>query len=102
MEVTKETGYCFNDLNQVVELADSLLAADLESSLYFERGKFYLELTFTDTDYAEIKPADAWAIANEYGIKVKANEMARVRINGKQIIAHDDLGCLRHYFSKIK
>ncbi|UZX32047.1 adaptor protein MecA [Lactobacillus helsingborgensis] len=101
-KLQKKQGYCFNDLNQVVELADSLLAADLESSLYFERGKFYLELTFTDTDYAEIKTADAWAIANEYGIKVKANEMARVRINGKQIIAHDALGCLRHYFSKIK
>lgn len=100
-KLQKKQAYSFNDLNQVVELADSLQADDLASSLYFERGKFYLELIFTDQDYLEIKPADAWAIANEYGIKVKASEMARVRINGKCLIAHEALEKLQDYFSNI-
>ena len=86
----------------MTELAESLKANDLASSLYFERGKFYLELIFTSQDYSEIKPADAWAIANEYGIKVKTSEMARVRTNGKCLLTNDALDQLRHYFSGIK
>jgi len=101
-KLQKKQAYSFNDLNQVVELADSLQADDLDSSLYFERSKFYLELIFTDQDYAEIKPADAWAIANEYGIQVKTGEIARVRTNGKCLIANQALAKLRDYFSDIK
>ncbi|KJY57256.1 Competence negative regulator MecA [Lactobacillus kullabergensis] len=101
-KLQKKQAYCFNDLDQVTELADSLEASDLSSSLYFERGKFYLELIFTDQEYSEIKPADAWAIANEYGIKVKTSEMARVRTNGKCLLSHDALDRLRQYFSDIK
>ena len=101
-KLQKKQAYCFTDLDQVTELADSLEASDLSSSLYFERGKFYLELIFTDQEYSEIKPADAWAIANEYGIKVKTSEMARVRTNGKCLLSHDALDRLRQYFSDIK
>ena len=101
-KLQKKQAYSFTDLDQVTELADSLEASDLSSSLYFERGKFYLELIFTDQEYSEIKPADAWAIANEYGIKVKTSEMARVRTNGKCLLSHDALDRLRQYFSDIK
>ena len=101
-KLQKKQAYSFTDLDQVTELADSLEASDLSSSLYFERGKFYLELIFTSQDYSEIKPADAWAIANEYGIKVKTSEMARVRTNGKCLLTNDALDQLRHYFSGIK
>ena len=101
-KLQKKQAYSFTDLDQVTELAESLKANDLSSSLYFERGKFYLELIFTSQDYSEIKPADAWAIANEYGIKVKTSEMARVRTNGKSLLTNDALDQLRHYFSGIK
>ncbi|KJY58806.1 Competence negative regulator MecA [Lactobacillus kimbladii] len=101
-KLQKKQAYSFTDLDQVTELAESLKANDLSSSLYFERGKFYLELIFTSQDYSEIKPADAWAIANEYGIKVKTSEMARVRTNGKCLLTNDALDQLRHYFSGIK
>ena len=101
-KLQKKQAYSFTDLDQVTELAESLEASDLCSSLYFERGKFYLELIFTSQDYSEIKPADAWAIANEYGIKVKTSEMARVRTNGKCLLTNDALDQLRHYFSGIK
>ena len=101
-KLQKKQAYSFTDLDQVTELADSLETSDLSSSLYFERGKFYLELIFTSQDYSEIKPADAWAIANEYGIKVKTSEMARVRTNGKCLLTNDALDQLRHYFSGIK
>ena len=101
-KLQKKQAYSFTDLDQVTELAESLKANDLSSSLYFERGKFYLELIFTSQDYSEIKPADAWAIANEYGIKVKTSEMARVRTNGKCLLTNDALDLLRHYFSGIK
>ena len=101
-KLQKKQAYSFTDLDQVTELAESLKANDLSSSLYFERGKFYLELIFTSQDYSEINPADAWAIANEYGIKVKTSEMARVRTNGKCLLTNDALDQLRHYFSGIK
>ena len=101
-KLQKKQAYSFTDLDQVTELSESLEANDLSSSLYFERGKFYLELIFTSQDYSEIKPADAWAIANEYGIKVKTSEMARVRTNGKCLLTNDALDQLRHYFSGIK
>ena len=101
-KLQKKQAYSFTDLDQVTELAESLKANDLFSSLYFEQGKFYLELIFTSQDYSEIKPADAWAIANEYGIKVKTSEMARVRTNGKCLLTNDALDQLRHYFSGIK
>ncbi|WEV39105.1 adaptor protein MecA [Lactobacillus sp. ESL0680] len=96
----KKQAYSFKDLDPLTELADNLRASDLSSSLYFERGEFFLELTFNNENYAEIKPADAWAIANEYGIKVKISEMARVRTTGKCLIACDALGQLRKYFDK--
>ncbi|WEV71348.1 adaptor protein MecA [Lactobacillus sp. ESL0785] len=98
----KKQAYSFDDLDALTELADNLRVSDLGSSLYFERGKFFLELTFANEDYAEIKPADAWAIANEYGLKVKSEEMARVRTTGKCLIASDALGQLRHYFGHAK
>lgn len=101
-KLQKKQAYCFDDFNDVTELAESLLASDLSSSLYFERGKFYLDLTFTDENYVELKPADAWIIANEYGTKVKATDMARVRTTGKCLIEHDALQELRRYFSHIK
>ena len=101
-KLQKKQAYSFTDLDQVTELSESLKANDLSSSLYFERGKFYLELIFTSQDYSEINPADAWAIANEYGIKVKTSEMARVRTNGKCLLTNDALDQLRHYFSGIK
>ncbi|MBA1394732.1 hypothetical protein EQ500_12805, partial [Lactobacillus sp. XV13L] len=98
----KEQAYCFDDIDRVTELADSLRVSDLSSSLYFERGKFYLDLDFQDENYVELKPDDAWAIATEYGLKVKRSEMARVKTTGKCLIAHDALEQLRNYFTKTK
>lgn len=70
--------YSFDELGNLVELADSLKVSDLASSLYYLRGKYYLKLAFLDENYAELKPADAWAIANEYGIKIDDEEMKTV------------------------
>lgn len=98
----KRQAYSFMDFNDVTELAESLIVSDLSSSLYFERGRFYLDLAFTDENYVELAPADAWIIANEYGTKVKANAMARVRTTGKCLIDGDALPKLRRYFSHLK
>lgn len=94
----KKQAYSFSDIDRVTELAESLQASDISSSLYFERGAFFLDLSYTSDNYSELKPADAWAIANEYGIKVKQSEMARVRTTGKCLIKQDALDHLRHYF----
>lgn len=92
--------YSFSDLEFVVELADNLLAPDLSSSLYYERNRFYLDLAFDNENYSELKPADAWAIANEYGTKVKPEEMGRVRTTAKCLIKQDALEQLRQTFAK--
>lgn len=94
--------YKFNDLGEAAELTDSLHVSDLASSLYLYEGEFYLKLAFLDENYSELKPADAWAIANEYGIKVNAAKMNQVKINGKCLLRQDALGNLRRYFYQVR
>ena len=90
--------YSFDELGNLVELADSLKVSDLASSLYYLRGKYYLKLAFLDENYAELKPADAWAIANEYGIKIDDEEMKTVKETGKSLLNRDALDYIRYYF----
>ncbi|MFJ6932788.1 MAG: adaptor protein MecA [Lactobacillus gallinarum] len=90
--------YSFDELGNLVELADSLKVSDLASSLYYLRGKYYLKLAFLDENYAELKPADAWAIANEYGIKIDDEEMKMVKETGKCLLNRDALDYIRYYF----
>lgn len=90
--------YSFDELGNLVELADSLKISDLASSLYYLRGKYYLKLAFLDENYAELKPADAWAIANEYGIKIDDEEMKTVKETGKCLLNRDALDYIRYYF----
>lgn len=67
----------FDDIDNLLALADSLKVSDLASSVYYYKQQFYLKLAFMDENYAEIKPADAWAIANEFGRQVSADEFSR-------------------------
>lgn len=90
--------YSFDELGNLVELADSLKVSDLASSLYYLRGKYYLKLAFLDENYAELKPADAWAIANEYGIKIDDEEMKTVKETGKCLLNRDALDYICYYF----
>lgn len=90
--------YSFDELGNLVELADSLKVSDLASSLYYLRGKYYLKLAFLDENYAELKPADAWAIANEYGIKIDDEEMKTAKETGKCLLNRDALDYIRYYF----
>lgn len=90
--------YSFDELGNLVELADSLKVSDLASSLYYLRGKYYLKLAFLDENYAELKPADAWAIANEYGIKIDDQETKTVKETGKCLLNRDALDYIRYYF----
>lgn len=92
--------YSFNDLGTVIELADNLRANDIASSLYYQRGKYFMEIAFLSEEYSELKPNDAWAIANEYGIKINEKEMNSVKEIGKCLFRQDALGNIRHYFIK--
>ncbi|RVU71299.1 MULTISPECIES: adaptor protein MecA [Lactobacillus] len=90
--------YRFNDLSTVIELADNLHASDLASNLYYDQGKYFIELAFVSDEYQELKPIDAWAIANEYGIKINKQEMQNIKRVGKCLMHQDALGNIRHYF----
>lgn len=96
----KRHAYRFTELGNLIELADNLRVSDLASSLYYQRGQYYFELAFLDEDYAELKPADAWAIANEYGIKIDDEEMNTIKETGKCLMSQDALGHIRYYFLK--
>lgn len=91
--------YRFDDIDNVAALADALKVSDLASSVYYYDGKFYLELAFMDENYAEIKPADAWAIANEFGYQVSKDNMQDAKERGKCVLRQDALGYLRRNFS---
>ncbi|WP_201331607.1 adaptor protein MecA, partial [Lactobacillus nasalidis] len=88
----------FDDIDDLLALADSLLVSDLASSVYYYKHKFYLKLAFMDENYAEIKPADAWAIANEFGYQVPEREMLQAQEHGQCLFQQDALGALRRQF----
>lgn len=98
-EVKSKQSYRFSDIDQVVALADNLRVQDLASSLYFYKGNFYLELAFLDLQFAEMKPADAWVIANEFGMQVDPRQFKSIKEVGRYLLAQDALGHLREYFS---
>lgn len=93
--------YLFNDLSEVIELADNLQAADIASSLYYKNGNYFLELAFLNEDYSELSPNDAWAIANEYGIKISDQHINMIKEIGDCIFRQDALGNIRHYFLNV-
>lgn len=99
-ERSMKHAYSFNDLGTVIELADNLRADDIASSLYYQRGKYFMEIAFLSEEYSELKPNDAWSIANEYGIKINEKEMNSVKEIGKCLFRQDALGNIRHYFIK--
>lgn len=92
--------YEFDDLGALIELADNLKVNDLASSLYYEDGKYYLELAFLNEIYPELKPADAWAIANEYGININDEKLDAIKCTSKCILYRDALNSIRTYFCK--
>ncbi|GFP01860.1 hypothetical protein LHEW6_16930 [Lactobacillus helveticus] len=61
-----------------------------------------MKLAFLDENYAELKPADTWAIANEYGIKIDDEEMKTVKEIGKCLLNRDALEYIRYYFVQKK
>lgn len=97
-ETKMRQGYCFDDINQVVAVADNLRVQDLASSLYYWKGHFYLELAFLGADFSELLPQDAWTVANEYGIQTDNKTMKSVKEIGKCLLMRDALGSLRKYF----
>ena len=89
----------FDDIDDLLALADSLKVSDLASSVYYYKQQFYLKLAFMDENYAEIKPADAWAIANEFGRQVSADEFQQAQAHGQCLFQQDALGALRRQFA---
>lgn len=89
----------FDDIDNLLALADSLKVSDLASSVYYYKQQFYLKLAFMDENYAEIKPADAWAIANEFGRQVSADEFQQAQAHGQCLFQQDALGALRRQFA---
>lgn len=93
--------YEINNIDAVVGLADSLQVQGLASSLYTYRHNYYLDMAFLDDNYVELKPSDAWAIANEFGTKVSMDKFDSIKKQGKRLITQDALGNLRRYFAKV-
>lgn len=98
-EEINQAYYAFKDLGDLIELAPSISVEDLASSLYLYQGTYFLNLRFLTDDYVELDPKDAWALANEYGTKVKKAEMRLAENQGKCIFARDALGNINRYFN---
>lgn len=91
--------YKFDDLSLATALADNLRSDNIASNLYLYKGQYFMKLVFVEGDFAELEPADAWAIANEFGIKIDNENMRTVENIGRLIIQRDALGTLRRYFA---
>ena len=92
--------YVLNNIDMVVGLADTLKVEGLASSLYTYLHQYYLDLAFLDDNYIEMKPEDAWAIANEFGNNISFKKFKKIKNNAKQLLEEDALGKLRRYFAK--
>ena len=92
--------YVLDNIDMVAGLADALKVEGLASSLYTYLHQYYLDLAFLDDNYIEMKPADAWAIANEFGNNISLKKFQKIKIKAKQLIEEDALGNLRQYFTK--
>lgn len=103
VELAENTRRVFKlkNIDYVVGLADSLFVDGLASSLYIYHHEYYLDLAFID-EYAEMKPNDVWAIANEFGLGMSMKKFNKIKPKAKPIIFQDALGNLRHYFSNSK
>lgn len=92
--------YVLDNIDMVAGLADALKVEGLASSLYTYLHQYYLDLAFLDDNYIEMKPADAWTIANEFGNNISLKKFQKIKIKAKQLIEEDALGNLRQYFTK--
>lgn len=90
--------YIFPNLEAVIELADNLRVPDLASSLYYYKQQYFMILSFLSSDYAELKPRDAWSIANEFGRRISQNEMKTVKEVGQCLFGQNALANVRYYF----
>lgn len=90
--------YEFDNIDDVVGLADSLKVDGLASSLYTYLHHYYLDLAFLDDNYIEMKPSDAWAIANEFGTSLSEKKFGKIKSFARKLIEQDALGNLRRYF----
>lgn len=90
--------FAFDDLNDLIGLAESLKASDLASALYTFKGRYFIELSFLDDRYDELTPADAWAIAGEYGTPIPIDQVTAMKQDLKVLIERDALASLRYYF----
>lgn len=86
------------NIEAAISLADALVVPELASSLYVYRHTYYLDCAFLDSGFSEMKPADAWIIANEFGQGMTEKEFAPIKKMGKCLIRQDALDNLRHYF----
>ena len=85
-------------IDLVAALADALKVDGLASSLYTYRHEYYLDLSYLDDNYVELKPEDTWVIANEYGNGMTEKQFQKIKKNAKCLIRQDALGNLRQYF----
>lgn len=99
-QLFKQQAYAFSDLSNLIELADNLRVTDLASSLYYRNQTYYLELSFLNNAYQELKPRDAWTIANEFGLRVPAQKMKIVKETGRCLFRQSALENIRSYFIK--
>ncbi len=92
--------YEIEGIDATVGLAESLQVEGLASSLYTFRHHYFLDLAFLDDNYIEMKPTDAWAIANEFGTSIPLKKFEKIKSQAKRLITQDALGNLRRYFVK--
>ena len=92
--------YVLENIDMVAGLADALKVEGLASSLYTYLHQYYIDLAFLDDNYIEMKPEDAWTIANEFGNNISLKKFKKIKINAKKLLEEDALGNLRHYFAK--
>lgn len=100
--IPTKRGFKFNNIEEVIALAENLKVTDIASALYYDHGQYIMDLAFLDDNYVELTPEDAWAIAEEYGNEMNDSELKLVKQYGKEIISRDALANLRYYFVQKK
>lgn len=96
-EVSNQANFLFSDIDQVVQLADSLPTNKVAASLYTFKDHYLLQMNNLGSD-EDIDSGSVWSVCLEFGTVADNKTLNLFKNNGKCLIKQDALADLLSYF----
>lgn len=96
-EVSNQANFLFSDIDQVVQLADSLPTDKVAASLYTFKEHYLLQMNNLGND-EDVDSGSVWSVCLELGTLADDKTLNLFKNNGKCLIKQDALADLLTYF----